>query len=343
MIWLAWRRHRLILVVVACVLIALGIWMALVAHAFEVAMRTPAPAGIYPPPGCLGNIAQCNIVFHGWFGAQNQAAFIDLLLFLLPCALGIALGAPLVAGELEHRTNRLAWTQSISRSRWLLVKWVVVGLGAVVLAALVQLVVQWWSGHVFVNFEQSHAIFGWERMPPRLFDVTGIVPIAYTLFAFALGAALGAIFRRTVWAIVGTIVGYGMAALVMVLRIRPALVAPVFNTNGVGFRTVGPGPGAWILGPAARFVPGFPVPPQSPSAIEIVRHCNEAAFGLGTNWSDPFTRYMQCLSIHHVQTGMSYQPASRYWVFQWGEAGIYVAAALVLFGLTLWAVRRWRA
>jgi len=34
---------------------------------------------------------------------------------------------------------------------------------------------------------------------------------------------------------------------------------------------------------------------------------------------------------------------SRFWEFQAIESGIFVAAAIALFGLGLWAVRRWRA
>ncbi len=37
---------------------------------------------------------------------------------------------------------------------------------------------------------------------------------------------------------------------------------------------------------------------------------------------------------------VAFQPASRYWPFQWLELGIYLAAALVLVGACIWWVRR---
>jgi len=35
-----------------------------------------------------------------------------------------------------------------------------------------------------------------------------------------------------------------------------------------------------------------------------------------------------------------YQPANRYWAFQWYELAIYLGAALLLAGFCLWWVRR---
>lgn len=49
------------------------------------------------------------------------------------------------------------------------------------------------------------------------------------------------------------------------------------------------------------------------------------------------------LTAHKVEAGTLYQPSSHYWTLQWGEAGIYAIAVIALFGLTLWAVRRWKA
>jgi len=37
---------------------------------------------------------------------------------------------------------------------------------------------------------------------------------------------------------------------------------------------------------------------------------------------------------------VAYQPASRYWLFQWYELAIFLGAALVLGGLCFWWVRR---
>jgi hypothetical protein len=326
MIWLAWRRHRLPIIVIGGVLLALGVWMALVAHSFEVAMHTPGPSG------CISNLRRCNGFSHGWLAAQSQAGYINLLLFLVPCLVGITLGAPLVAGELQHHTNRLVWTQNISRSRWLGINWLLVGMSAVVMVALVQVVVQWWSGHVLVNFLETSPLPGTFHIVPRLFGITGIVPIAYTLFAFSLGAAMGAILRRTFWAVVGTAVGYGSATALLVFNIRPYhLVSPVFVSDQAVIGRLFAGSQTWILGHGYRFIPGAVNAAGTGSPNEIGQRCQDQNY------------FLRCLTAHKVEGGIFYQSSNHYWALQWGEAVIYVIAALALFGLTLWAVRRWRA
>ena len=37
---------------------------------------------------------------------------------------------------------------------------------------------------------------------------------------------------------------------------------------------------------------------------------------------------------------VTYQPASRYWTFQWAETAVYVGLAILLAGACLWWVRR---
>ena len=41
------------------------------------------------------------------------------MLAVVPAVVGAFWGAPLVARELEAGTHRLAWTQSVTRGRWL--------------------------------------------------------------------------------------------------------------------------------------------------------------------------------------------------------------------------------
>ena len=43
-------------------------------------------------------------------------------------------------------------------------------------------------------------------------------------------------------------------------------------------------------------------------------------------------RLPYCLASHGIREAVSYQPASRYWAFQWTETAIYLALALALAG-----------
>jgi hypothetical protein len=66
---------------------------------------------------------------------EQAAAFVKAGVVATPILLGLFLGIPLVAREVESRTAQLAWTLSRSRRRWLLQRAAPV-LGAVVVACL---------------------------------------------------------------------------------------------------------------------------------------------------------------------------------------------------------------
>jgi hypothetical protein len=50
--------------------------------------------------------------------------------------------------------------------------------------------------------------------------------------------------------------------------------------------------------------------------------------------------FAQCLSQHGYTLWTSYQPASRFWPFQWIEGGWLLALSLLLIAATVWLVRR---
>jgi hypothetical protein len=88
-------------------------------------------------------------------------------------------------------------------------------------------------------------------------------------------------------------------------------------------------PGAWVIssqvttpdGRAASSEPAGPCATSSASA----QACND---------------YIGSL---HFQQTVTYQPASRYWAFQWVETAIYLALALALAGFCLLRIRPGRS
>jgi hypothetical protein len=324
-IWLAWRRHRLPLLVLVGVTVALGLWMAYVTHSYD-ALASVRTAPHIPSPSELARLSDL----------RNQSSVIAPLLLFLPCLFGVVLGAPLIAGEYRGHTNRVAWTQGVSRTRWLFTTWSVVGLVAVALAAVLVPVEQWWSNHATVAFAVSLFGVGFGHLRPETFAVTGVAPVVYTLFAFTLGAALGALLRRTAWAVVGTVGLYGLLALLMTTTIRPDLAPQAFipfGSNGSAYAplTSGPLQLPWDLGSGFRFVPGTRVPAGSPSAGTIGLRCENEPTGFTT-----------CMASHRIQDGEFLQAADHYWTLQWRESAIYLGLAVLLFGVTLLAVRRMR-
>jgi hypothetical protein len=345
MIWLVLRRDRYLMALMALVILGLGLWMYFLGRAYESAVMSTA---------CHFNTFRCPINAGTW-SISNQATVLNLLMLFVPCLLGIVFGAPLVAGELERHTNRLAWTQGISRTKWLIVKWLTVFVALALMVAALTSVAQWWAGRTFERVPVGLYRGQTGRMQPEFFPITGVAPIAYTLLAFALGAALGALFRKVSWAIVGTIALYTAVSVVMVLYIRPSLTPPVFvafstsqaasqqgneQVLSTGFEVAN---GAWDLGFGYQYAPGSIGTPDQPSADEAAQRCGDtptpSTFGQGGYTNG----YTACLAAHHVQAGTYFQPNTHYWNLQWREAGILAGAAVLLFAATIVSVRRWRA
>ncbi|WP_413100619.1 translation initiation factor IF-2 [Streptomyces sp. Inha503] len=243
------------------------------------------------------------------------------LLIALPALIGVFIGAPLFARELETGTHQVVWTQSVGRTRWLIAKLALplaaVTAGTAVLAALYT----WWWRAARAQFQD----IAWGTAAP--FDATGPAAVALTPLAFLLGAAAGLLLRRTVAAMVVTLgatagAQYGLDAL------RPHLMTP--RTVGSALSADTPPQiyfNAWRgMGNGYLTRSGEKIPLES---------CSSA---VGAGWERCFARL--------GATGRWYEelhPASHYWPMQWMQAGICLAAAAALAALCVWWIGRRRA
>jgi hypothetical protein len=136
-----------------------------------------------------------------------------------PLLVGLFWGAPLVAAESEAGTTHFAWMQSITRRRWLAVKvgWMV--LAAVVWGGVISALVTWWEGPD--NALQLDAFDNGR------FDIMGIVPVAYSLFALALGITAGALVRQVLPAMAVTLGGFVVVRATAALYLRRHYLSPV--------------------------------------------------------------------------------------------------------------------
>ena len=70
----------------------------------------------------------------------------------------------------------------------------------------------------------------------------------------------------------------------------------------------------------------------------LVQACSGAPPGpLG---KPPVQSFAQCAAQHGYTQLTSYQPASRFWPFQWIEGGWLLALSALLIAVTVWLVRR---
>jgi len=59
-------------------------------------------------------------------------------------------------------------------------------------------------------------------------------------------------------------------------------------------------------------------------------------------WTSDYgrTTAISAACIGKLREVLVYQPASRYWAFQWYEMAIFIGLAVVLGGICLWWIRR---
>ena len=340
MIWLTWRQFRVQALTAAA---------ALAAFAILLAVTGPHLASLYAAStitGCHGGTCEtAAITFLSQLQATSPYPIVYLLgialILVAPAIIGIFWGAPLIARELETRTSALVWNQSITRTRWLVVKLTLTGLAAMAVTEALSLMYAWWADPIgkAIDLGGSTSLFSGGRFSSLIFASHGITPLGYAAFAFTLGTAAGALIRRTVPAMAVTLAIFAAAQLAMPLWVRPHLIPPdrtiaTIDSARLDFgnltATVVPGrPGAWILSSGAVNAAGQPVS-NLPAA------CQAAIAGLKP--SSP----SQCLESRGFREAISYEPANRYWPLQWIETGIFLALALALAGFCFWRLGRRR-
>lgn len=271
MLWLTWRQHRVQALVTGALLAVLGVVLLVNALGTEVGGRL-----------------------------ESMYSFVSALI-LVPAVVGVFWGAPLLAKEFERGTHKLTWTQSVSRGRWLAVK--LGGIGVVV---------------AFGGLAFGLMVEAWLRTIPgkarplddmALFSLVGVVSVAWWLFAFVLGAAAGAVVRKTLPAI-GVTIAVSAAVLAGLVFLRPHYVAPerVEVTGSV---------------PASQDAYVTKTLLVAPDGTEYDLLRPPAACPPGPDQGN-------CFDAAGYRNFVEFQPYSRFWQFQWTEAGILFAGTLLL-------------
>jgi hypothetical protein len=327
MTWLVWRQYRwqaaiaaALLAVFAAVLIATGLQMASQWHSLLTTCTKLSSCGVTSVS--LGNQAGHDLV---------------VLSLMVPAVAGFLWGAPLVAHELETGTVNFAWAQSVTKTRWLLVKagWLL--LAAAVWGGAAGALVTWWSG--------PRNAFYQEQFQPNYFDQQGIVPIGYAVFATALGIAAGALTRRTLVAIAVTIGGFVGVRLLIAQSLRAHYLAAVtayYNPLG----SYSPPGSAWVLstgvvdkyghvfsGGSAPQVNGVPLTALPASCRSLLLR-NQMTLSRAQ-----MHQAASCMQASGYRGFTAYQPASRYWPFQGIETGVFLALAAALLAVTVLVIR----
>lgn len=312
MAWVTWRQHRLQLLTLAALLVCVAATGLVSSLPIRDAYHRQALASCLPPAARSG----CDLIvshFESQFASSARAA---RYLTFLPLLVGLFIGVPLLAREVEQGTHRLAWTQSLTRRRWLLSKTLLLGLATVAGGLALSALAMWWR-HPF------DVVQG--RISPSGFDIEGLVVPAYAVFALAVGILAGALLRRTIPALSLTVAVFVAARLGVEKLVRPHYLP-------------------------AKHVTLAGLPPQAHARDWVVE--NTLVDAVGRRITTP----REDLAIFHAQQAridpqeyllslgwrraISFQPADRFWTFQAIEAGIFLALALLAVVATVWLVQR---
>jgi len=341
MTWLTWRQFRPQAVTSV---------VALAVFAILLAATGPHLAGMYASSGvasCHGG--GCQPLAGNFLTTVSGGYTVVFMLgmagvLLAPALIGVFWGAPLLSREFETGTYRMAWTQSITRARWMASKLALPGLAAIAVTEGLSLMYGWWAapiGQAARLASGSNFPLGMSPFSLLAFDAHGVVPIGYAAFGFTLGVTAGVLIRRAVPAMAVTLLIFAAVQFVVPLAIRPNLFPPEhasqpLTANFSGVQSQGPGrrfalaldyldsqPGAWIYSSRAVNAAGQPVSIMPAACAH-----------------PPNGDSMPCMASHGFAVAVTYQPTSRYWPIQWTETGIYLGLAVILAGFCYWRLGR---
>jgi ABC-type transport system involved in multi-copper enzyme maturation permease subunit len=302
--WLAWRQFRSQAAIAA--IAAAAVCIVLVVTRGHV-------AAVGDPDNLSKNYQYLRLLGTGLIG--------------VPAFIGAFWGAPMLAREFEAGTHRLAWTQSVTRGRWLASKLAIAVVAAVVLVGAFSALFTWWS------LPLDH--FG-NRIGTANFGQRGIVPVAYALFALSLGTLLGTILRRTLPAMAATLVGFFVVRFAFQLFVRAHLVAPTIATRPTTMYGTTEG--------SAGGVTGWAVSSKTVDATghviggrQLDQLLADACSLTRESGGNDFARCADRLGIHDV---VRIHPDSQFWAMQAWEAAIFVVLAAALALATYWWLER---
>ena len=158
--WVTWRQHRATL---AWVIVFLG---ALAVPCGRPAVRCTAPTPPRSPPASRRASLACpgaTIAFDGTNGFLGNG----FMLQAVPVLIGAFAGAPVLARELETGTFRYAWTQAFGRWRWTLAKLVPLAVALAAAAGVFSLLFNWYYQPYFVAANQNLSLTEYDPVLPR--------------------------------------------------------------------------------------------------------------------------------------------------------------------------------
>ena len=324
MAWVTWRQHRVALAGTAALFGVAAVYLLItglqIHHAYAaVAACHPAGKGI------------CQQAANNFLSTYAPGVGPVLgLLQVIPALIGAFVAVPVLARELETGTFRYAWTQGFGRGRWAIAKLIPLAVAVTTAGGAFSMLVSWYVQPLWGAGDNNGPLY------PTIFDLRGVALAAWTLAAFATGALAGILVRRVIPAMFATLAACGGLAFATGAFLRGHYAAPLTSTNpDVNTH------GAWVI--SQVWSRG-----GSPASLDMIRQTLHAidvqALTPGLFQPGPATPPsidpLHYLVQHGYTLLTTYQPASRFWAFQWIEGGWLLALSVLLIASTVWLVRR---
>jgi|SRR5581483_969579 len=329
--WAVWQQHRkqfmalgILLVLFTAFMIPTGL------HFWRIYQQ--ALTGCHIANTC----SQLSNELFTWPLDSDLFHFVQLSVLAVPFLLGLFCGVPLVAKEYADGTNRFVWTQSVSRRKWLSIKLVWTIIAAAVYAGIFAALATWW-------FRASNALYH-NRFSYLAFDSQGIAPIAYAVFAVAVGIAVGT-WRKRILSAFAITLGILLAVQISVsLFVRPHYATPRISTAPIVDAGPPPSPatGVWISDSEQTNNKGQSLDWANPPKQCLVADPNAPSsknLHSGSVNGGPATDF-DCLTSLGYHWIVRYQPSYRYWDFQRIETGLYLGLTVIPIAATYWLVLR---
>jgi len=312
LLWLTYRQHRVELSALLFVAVALA---ALVSYAGiqELVLRTNLGLD-----SCMDRLRDqaCANLLRTYLDQRSPLQGLYIVLLAFPALVAAFIGGPLFSRDFERGTHRLVWTQGKTRVRWVASKLIGFVIVAVAAAAILVAV----RGY-------SLPLIGPGTMSPFVtFDVDGPAFVAYIVFAVTLGAALSALLRRSVLAMLLSLLAFVGVRLAVQTYLRPNFQPPlVWDVRGALPAD------AWDL--QLRYVTANGMDVPMSKVHSLMGNFSGAV-------AEPFQFNMNAyFAANDVFSVHLYQSAERYWLFQSIEAALFLAASVVLVALTVWIIK----
>lgn len=336
--WFVWWQHREQFFIFGVILAIFTVFTVLTGnhywHEYQQLLNTCKQNPANPSCSDLDNSLGQN------YGAILRVIYVTAI--GMPLVLGLFLGSPLFSKEYEDGTNKLVWTQSVSRRKWLTTKLIWIIVFAALYGLVISLLASWWS-------RTTNAI-DHSRFDTGQFDVQGIMPFTYAIFFTAIGFTMSALFRKTLIALAVTLCLFIAFQASVGEWIRPHYMKPVTVTSIMGPNEIESKipQGAWTLTRSIVDKDGNSFNSFSPSTMPPVCQAllqqspsnnggNAIRVKIVPGNGDPIDACLNNAGFHQIA---KYQPSYRYWDFQRIETGIYLAMTAIVITATFWLVLR---